>query len=134
MRRHAGGTILPAQAGEADWEAPVRLKRSSGGGAGRRNPVSRRTSTMIRMFVRHKVNDYTAWRKGYDAFGPIRTRLGTRGHAVYCDADDVNDVTAWHDFDNIEVAKAFASSSELRAAMKGAGVVGAPTIWFTRHT
>jgi quinol monooxygenase YgiN len=86
------------------------------------------------MFVRHKVTDYTGWRKGYDAFEPTRTRLGARGHAVYRDVDDSNDVTAWHDFDNIEAAKAFAASSELKAAMKGAGVVGAPTIWFTRHT
>jgi hypothetical protein len=44
------------------------------------------------------------------------------------------DSDVWHDFDNIEVAKAFANSRELRAAMKGAGVVGTPTIWFTRHT
>jgi hypothetical protein len=89
---------------------------------------------MVRMFVRHKVADYVAWRKGYDAFEPSRTKLGARGHAVYRDIDDSNDVTAWHDFDNVEAAKAFASSSELKAAMKGAGVVGMPTIWFTRHT
>jgi hypothetical protein len=89
---------------------------------------------MVRMFVRHKVADYAAWRKGYDAFEPSRTKLGARGHAVYRDIDDSNDVTAWHDFDNVEAAKAFAGSSELKAAMKGAGVVGVPTIWFTRHT
>jgi len=89
---------------------------------------------MIRMFVKHKVTDYAAWREGYDAFEPTRTKLRARGHAVYRDVDDANDVTAWHDFDDIGAAKAFAGSSELKAAMKGAGVVGAPTIWFTRHT
>jgi len=89
---------------------------------------------MIRMFVKHKLNDYAAWRKGYDAFEPNRAKLGVRGHAVYRDVDDANDVTAWHDFDNVEAAKAFASSNELKAAMMGAGVVGAPTIWFTRPT
>jgi hypothetical protein len=86
------------------------------------------------MFVRHKVKDYSAWRKGYDAFEANRIKLGARGHAVYRDVDDANDVTAWHDFDTVEAAKAFASSNELKAAMKDAGVAGAPTIWFTRQT
>jgi hypothetical protein len=31
-----------------------------------------------------------------------------------------------HDFDNREAAKASADSNELKAAMKGAGVIGAP--------
>jgi hypothetical protein len=93
-----------------------------------------RRTTMIRMFVRHKVHDYAAWRKGYDAFETTRMKLGAKGHGVYREVDDANDVTAWHDFNNLEVAKAFASSPELKVAMKGAGVVGAPTIWFTHHT
>jgi hypothetical protein len=88
----------------------------------------------VRMFVRHKVHDYAGWRKAYDAFEATRVRLGAQGHAAYRDVDDGNDVTAWHDFNNLEAAKAFATSAELKAAMKGAGVVGTPTIWFTRHT
>jgi hypothetical protein len=40
---------------------------------------------MVRIFVKHKVQDYTAWRKGYDAFEPTRIKLGARGHAVYRD-------------------------------------------------
>ena len=89
---------------------------------------------MIRMFVRHKVSNYAAWRKGYDAFEPARIKLAARGHAVYRDVEDHNDVTAWHDFDNLVAAKAFANSEELKTAMNGAGVIGAPTIWFTHHT
>ena len=87
---------------------------------------------MIRIFVKHKVDDYAAWRKGYDAFESARIKLGVRGHAVYQDVDDGNDVTVWHDFDNLEAAKAFGNSSELKVAMKDAGVMMAPTIWFTR--
>jgi heme-degrading monooxygenase HmoA len=86
---------------------------------------------MIRMFVRHKVRDYTAWRKGYDGFDSARIKLGVRGHAVYRDVDDKNEVTVWHDFETVEAAKALASSDQLKEAMKGAGVVSAPTIWFT---
>jgi hypothetical protein len=89
---------------------------------------------MVRLFVRHKVHDYAAWRKAYDAFEPTRIKLGAQGHAVYRDVDDDNDVTAWHDFNNLEAAKSFTHSSELKAAMKSAGVIGAPSLWITRHT
>jgi hypothetical protein len=89
---------------------------------------------MVRLFVRHKVHDYATWRKGYDAFDPTRVKLGAHGHAVYREVDDANDITVWHDFNSLEAAKAFANSAELKAAMSGAGVIGAPTVWFTRHT
>ena len=89
---------------------------------------------MVRMFVRHKVHDYATWRKGYDAFEPMRIKFGARGHGVYRSVDDGNDVTAWHDFDSAEAARTCASSDELKDAMKRAGVVGAPTIWLTNHT
>ncbi|HLX27133.1 MAG TPA: cyclase [Casimicrobiaceae bacterium] len=86
---------------------------------------------MVRLFIRHKVQDYAAWRKGYDDFEPARIGLGARGHDVFRDVDDGNDVTACHDFDSLEAAKAFVNSFELKTAMQTAGVVGAPTIWFT---
>jgi len=89
--------------------------------------------TMIRMFIRHKVRDYTAWRKGYDGFDSARIKLGVRDQAVYRDVDDKNDLTVWHDFDTVEAAKSLASSDQLKEAMKGAGVVGTPTIWFTER-
>jgi heme-degrading monooxygenase HmoA len=89
---------------------------------------------MVRLFVKHKVRDYTAWRKGYDAFESTRNKLGARGHTVYRNVDDGNDITAWHDFDSLDAAKAFANSNELKAAMTGAGVMGVPMIWVTHHT
>jgi hypothetical protein len=53
---------------------------------------------------------------------------------VYRSADDPNDVTVTHEFASIEAAKAFAGREDLKAAMQRAGVVGAPTIWFTNKT
>lgn len=85
---------------------------------------------MIRMFVRHNVKDYAAWRKVYDDFEPERGPLGVTGHAVFHAADDPNDVTVWHDFNTSEEAHAFASSEELKSRMQEAGVQGPPTIWF----
>ena len=86
---------------------------------------------MIRMFVRHTVNDYTAWRKVYDEFTPTRESMGVKGHAVYRADDNPNGVTVTHDFDSMEAARAFANSAELRDAMSRAGVNAEPDIWFT---
>jgi len=36
-----------------------------------------------------------------------------------------------HEFATVEAAQTFAKSDELKKAMQSAGVVGAPTIWFT---
>jgi hypothetical protein len=83
----------------------------------------------VRMYVRHHVTDFAAWRKVYDAFDAKRREMGVTGQAVYRSIDDANDVTVTHDFTN--AAKAFASSPDLKAAMENAGVKGTPQIWLT---
>jgi hypothetical protein len=88
---------------------------------------------MATLFVRHQAADYAAWRRHYDAFQPKARTLGVLTDAVYQAADDPNDITVTHDFATLEGAQAFAGSPELRAAMHDAGVVGAPTIWFTQR-
>jgi hypothetical protein len=87
-------------------------------------------SLMIRMMVRHDVTDYGTWRKAYDDFDEERAGMGVRGDGVYRAVDNPNNVTAYHDFDSIEAAQSFASSARLREVMEGAGVAGAPDIWF----
>jgi quinol monooxygenase YgiN len=86
---------------------------------------------MATMFVRHTVSDYKVWRKAYDDFSPVQKAKGVTAQAVYRAHDNPNDITVTHEFASIAAAQAFAASSELKDAMKGAGVVGAPTIWFT---
>lgn len=85
---------------------------------------------MIRMMVRHDVADYGTWRKAYDDFDEERAGMGVRGDGVYRAVDNPNNVTAYHDFDSIDAAQSFASSPRLREVMEGAGVAGAPDIWF----
>lgn len=86
---------------------------------------------MIRMFARHPVSDFTAWKKVYDDFDTERRGMGVTGHAVFQAADDPNDVTLWHDFPSLDAARSFAESERLRSVMESAGVAGAPQIWFT---
>ena len=72
---------------------------------------------MIRMFVRHTVSDFDAWKRGYDAFDETRRGLGVRDDAVFCGAQSQSEVTIWHDFDDMAAAQAFVDSEELAAAM-----------------
>jgi hypothetical protein len=86
------------------------------------------------IFVRHQVADYPTWRRVFDGFAPTQKSLGVLSADVYQATDNANDITVTHDFASPEVAQAFAASPELRAAMHDAGVVGAPTIWFTNRS
>ena len=85
----------------------------------------------VRMFVRHEVADYAAWRVAFNSFAPTQKRMGVIFKAVYQSTENPNDVTVIHDFHSMEKAKAFAASPELKSAMEKAGVKNAPQIWFT---
>ena len=86
---------------------------------------------MFRLFVRHTVADFGAWRKGYDEFDEKRRSMGVTGDAVYQSIDNPNDVTVSHDFDTEQSARDLLSSEDLKTAMDNAGVQGKPEIWIT---
>jgi len=89
----------------------------------------------VRMFTRHEVADYAAWKVVYDSVAPLQKKGGVYFKAVYRSADNPNDLTVVHDFHSLEAAKAFAGSPDLRAAMEKGGVKGPPQIWFvTLHS
>jgi hypothetical protein len=43
---------------------------------------------MVRLFVRHNVADYGAWRKAYDEFDEERAAMGVTGDAVFQSIDN----------------------------------------------
>ena len=83
---------------------------------------------MTLTIVRHRVQDYAAWRKVYDEFGPVQRAGGVTEESVYQDSSDPNDVLVLHRFADRAAADAFLSSPDLREAMMRAGVVGQPRI------
>lgn len=80
------------------------------------------------LVVRHKVNDYAAWRAVYEELEPLRAEHGCTEKRVLHLPEDANDLLVTHEFGSSEQASAFASSDELRAGMGRAGVVGAPRV------
>jgi quinol monooxygenase YgiN len=83
---------------------------------------------MASMFARHKVADYANWKREYDAFD--KKAHGVTAASVYRDADDPSTIIVTHTFKDINAAKEFAHSDDLRSTMKRAGVQGAPEIWY----
>jgi uncharacterized protein (UPF0264 family) len=94
---------------------------------------NREEALMVRAFIRHHVSDYDEWRKVYEGFADAQRAGGVRAEAVYRGADDPNDITVTHDFDDAASAKAFLGNTELKEAMQRGGVEGEPTVWFAEE-
>ncbi len=88
---------------------------------------------MATMVVTHDVEDYAAWREGYDRAQDLRDEHGCTDARVLRHADDGNRITVLHDFDSIDAARGFAEDPTLAQLMKEAGVVGPPQIDLTQE-
>jgi hypothetical protein len=80
--------------------------------------------------IHHKVTDYTAWRKGYDAHEQSRRSAGLTNGRVFRSAEDPNDVVVLQDCADVAKARTWVGSEDLKAAMQKSGVIGSPTIRF----
>ena len=85
---------------------------------------------MSYFLVRAKVEDYEKWKPGFDEHSATRQERGSKGGRLFRNADDPNEVTIVLAWDNLENARQFAQSEELREAMQRHGVVDQPDIYF----
>ncbi len=88
---------------------------------------------MTTMIVRHKVSDYGKWKRVYDDLAPVRKQSGVIGASVSRAADDGDTIIVTHRFNDLDAARAFAQSKDLKEAMAEAGVLGAPEFWFAEE-
>lgn len=85
---------------------------------------------MAYLIVRHKVSDYEKWKRAFDEHGATRAASGSKGGQLYRNANDPSEmigVFAWSDLDH---ARQFAQSDDLRETMQRAGVADIPDIYF----
>jgi heme-degrading monooxygenase HmoA len=85
---------------------------------------------MAQLVVLHRVRDYQAWRRVYDAFKPQQQAGGVTAESVYRAKDDPNNVLVLHSFRTMAEAEAFVANPELREAMQRGGVEGEPRLEF----
>jgi len=86
------------------------------------------------MMVRHQVADYPKWREVFDDQEAVRQSSGLDNVRVYQSADNPDEIVILLDAADLEKARAFAGSEELKARMIDAGVKGKPDILFLTIT
>lgn len=80
------------------------------------------------MIVRHKVKDYASWKPSYDSHDSLRVANGIHSFVIGRGVEDPNMVLVAVKADDVEKAKSFSKSADLKKAMEKSGVVGAPNV------
>jgi uncharacterized protein YeaO (DUF488 family) len=82
------------------------------------------------LLIRHKVRDFSEWKRGYDAHLSKRVEAGLTEKHLLQGANDSNEVVLLFEAKDLNRAKAFAESVDLRETMQKAGVLDKPDIYF----
>lgn len=82
------------------------------------------------LLVRHKVDDYAAWKPGFDDHSSARSSYGSRGGHVFRNADDPNEVIVLLEVEDLDRAREFTASADLRETMQQLGVNKSPDVYF----
>ncbi len=82
------------------------------------------------LFVRHKVADYARWKPVFDSHAPDRQEAGSEGGFLFRTSADRNEVVVILKWADLEGAKEFAQSQDLRDTMIRGGVSDSADIYF----
>lgn len=85
---------------------------------------------MTYMLVKHKVKDFAKWKPEFDQNSSMRKKNGCRGGQLFHESKDANSVIVLLEWDNIDIARRFSESDDLKQVMEKAGVIGRPEIFF----
>ena len=86
----------------------------------------------MHILVRHKVADFAKWKPIYDAHLSARQNGGLKEEHLFRNADDPNEVFLLFSAEDLDKAKAFTASDDLRQAMEKSGVSDKPDVYFLR--
>ena len=87
---------------------------------------------MMHILIRHKVADFAKWKQVYDAHASARQKAGLKEEHLLQGADDPNEVILLFSAEDLDKAKAFTASDDLRQAMQKAGVSDRPDVYFLK--
>jgi hypothetical protein len=84
------------------------------------------------ILIRHKVADLAKWKPEYDDHAATRASAGLKEERLLRNVDDPNEVIILFSAQDLNKAKQFAASDDLRRKMQKAGVSDKPDIWFLK--
>jgi len=82
------------------------------------------------ILVRHKSEDFARWKPVYDGHAATRKAAGCKGARLFRSSTNPSETIVLLEWDDLNKARQFAQSPDLRETMKRAGVVGQPDIYF----
>jgi hypothetical protein len=88
---------------------------------------------MTFLMIRHKVEDYDRWKITYDEHKATRDEYGVRQKYLLRNIDNMNEVIALFEVDDLSKAKEFVSSPSLKEALQKSGVQGEPDVDFLKE-
>lgn len=91
-------------------------------------PTQTSTGPVSIMSIMHKVADFNKWKPAYDSHDSSRMANGLHNYVVARGVEDSNMVMVALKMDDVDKAKKWAASPDLKNKMKNAGVTGTPTI------
>lgn len=84
------------------------------------------------LLIRHKVKEFKAWKRGYDAHRPSRAAAGLSQKSLLRSVSDPNEVVLLFAAKDLRKARAFVASDDLREAMQRVGVIDVPNVYFLK--
>jgi hypothetical protein len=94
------------------------------------NTTTITTTPQQMVVIKHKVKDFAAWKKEYEAHDSIRMANGVHNYVIGRGVDDSATVLVALKVDDIDKAKTFAKDPGLKQRMQKGGVLGTPSIEF----
>jgi heme-degrading monooxygenase HmoA len=85
---------------------------------------------MATMIAKMRVANFERWKEDFVSMSGARSKSGWVEHRVLRDATDPNIVTVVSRVKDLDSAKRYGQSNELREAMQRSGVLGPPDISF----
>ena len=85
------------------------------------------------LLIRHRAADFATWKAAYDAHASARAAAGLKDKELLRDINDQNQIVLLFEVSDLKRAKDFCESSSLQDAMRGAGVIGKPDIYFLQR-
>lgn len=92
------------------------------------------TTPQNMMVVTHKVADFDKWLAGFEAHDSMKLAHGIHNYVIGRGVKDPNMILVATKVDDMEKAKAFGKSADLKKAMKESGVLGTPVMSYTIMT
>jgi hypothetical protein len=81
------------------------------------------------LLVRHKVAEFDRWKSAYDAHLPSREQAGLKEERLLRNIDEPGEVLILFEVEDLQKAREFVDSADLKTAMEKAGVVDKPDIY-----